>query len=123
MLNDNLTAIIVAVISGGIPGLFALRQATRANRSVKLAGSDVTVANWNKLIRNLYDEIARLTDQNERDRKRAEAREAELEAEIEATRAKAAAEKAELLAEIKQLRAKLAELEDRVSQTLIDNEP
>lgn len=118
MIDDNVTNLLVAVISGLIPGLFALRQASRANRSVKLAGSDVTIANWNKLIANLYSEIDRLTQLNERERSRASAREHELVFELEAVRITAAKEKAAMLEEIRILRDKLAELEDRVSKTL-----
>jgi DNA repair exonuclease SbcCD ATPase subunit len=121
MLDENLTAIIVAILSGAIPGFFALRQSHRTKRSVELAGSEVTVANWNKLIKNLYGEIDRLTVQNERDRKRAIERENELQAELESTKLRSAQEKAELLAEIRLLREKLSELEGRVTKTLTDD--
>lgn len=116
--EDNFTAIIVAILSGAIPGFFALRQSHKTKKSVELAGSEITVNNWNKLIANLYGEIDRLTQSNERERKRFAEREHELMFELEAARITAAKEKAVLLDEIKALRQKLSELEDRVSRTL-----
>lgn len=116
-LGPNTTGIVIALI-GIIPGVIAYVSARKAKKSVELAGSDVTVKNWNQLIKNLYSEIDRLTQVNEADRKRAMKREAELEEEIGSTKARAAAEKAELLAQIKALRDQINTLEKRVSQTL-----
>ena len=117
---DQLTAILVAILSGAIPGFFALRQSNRTKKSVELAGSELTVANWNKLIKNLYGEIDRLTVLNDRERQRAKEREHELVFQMEAIKLEAQKEKALLLEEIRILREKLAELEDRVSKTLED---
>jgi len=122
MLNDNLTAIIVAILSGLIPGSLALAQSRRTKKSVELAGSNVTVQNWNKLIKNLYENIDFLQNENKREHDRAERREAELLAEIEATKQKAATEKQELLAEITLLKQQILQLEQRVTAILIDDD-
>lgn len=122
MLDDNLTAIIVAILSGAIPGTLALMQSRKTKKSVELAGSDVTVQNWNKLIKNLYENIDFLQSENKRERDRAQKREAELLAEIEATKARAAQEKQELLAEIQSLKQQILQLEDRVSAILVDDD-
>lgn len=117
-MEDNITAIIVAILSGAIPGFFALRQSHRTKKSVELAGSEVTVQNWNKLINNLYGEIERLNTQIEVERKRAVARESALLKEIEDTKRKAEAEKLQLLAEIKALKDNILQLERRVTAKL-----
>lgn len=76
-MEQYVTSILIALI-GIIPAVLAYRSAHRAKKSVELAGSDVTVQNWNKLIKNLYGEIERLTDQNDAERARAQKREREL---------------------------------------------
>lgn len=121
MSNESIVAILIALI-GIIPGILAYRSARKTKKSVQLAGSDTTVANWNKLIKNLYEEIDRLQALNDLERKRAKAREAELQAEIEATKAKAAAEKKELLGEIAELKRQILQLEKRVTAKLKDDE-
>lgn len=70
-LNNNGTAILVAVI-GIAPGLYALYNSRKTKKSMELMGSEVTVQNWNKLIKNLYAEIDRLNGElrRERDEKR-----------------------------------------------------
>lgn len=121
MNNEGLVAVVIAVI-GIVPGILAYRSAQKTKKSVQLAGSDTTVANWNKLITNLYEEIDRLQKLNDYERKRAKAREAELEAEIEATKIKAAAEKKELLGEVAELKRQIEQLERRVTAKLKDDE-
>lgn len=121
MSNESIVAILIALI-GIVPGILAFRSAQKTKKSVQLAGSDTTVANWNKLIKNLYEEIERLQNLNDLERTRAKNREAELQAEIEATKAKAAREKKELLAEIAELKRQILQLEKRVTAKLRDDE-
>lgn len=124
MIELEWTHILVALI-GIIPATLALVKAHRTSNSVKLAGSEITVKNWNTLIKNLYGEIDRLTQLNDTERQRAELRESELLREVDRVkddakeaRKVATAEKRELLRQIEALKNELSILEQRISETI-----
>lgn len=131
MITLDPTNIIIASI-GIIPGVLAYLSSRKTRRSVQLAGSDVTINTWNKLIENLYEEIERLTQQNAAERRRAEAKEARLNDDLTATRLelemtrqeaeafmkKAQEEKLKLLHRIEELGEELEKLKRQINATI-----
>lgn len=112
---NNWTGIFIAII-GIIPGVLGWLSARRTRRSMKLAGSDLTVSNWNKLIKNLYEHIDGLNLQLDRERKRSREREAELETEIDRLNTLHEAEKQSLLAEIARLKGEIIRLASEIER-------
>lgn len=111
------TLILVAVIGAG-PALLAYWKAQKTSKSIELAGSEITVKNWNTLIKNLYTEIERQDQQLITERARAQKREKELLDKISNLEQSHEREKRELLKQIEDLKVQLSILEKKITATL-----
>lgn len=108
-INDFVIAFIAI-----IPGVLAYRASQKTKKSVELAGSEITVKNFTELIKNLYNEIARLQTLLDGERTRAIERETALSQELAEERA----EKIKLLRRIEELSTELDRLRRQVADSL-----
>lgn len=118
MIDPATATIITATIGAFGTGIAAYINSRRTRRKIQLLGTEATVNNWNKLIKNLYGEIDRLNGELERERRRAETIENRLKGELRAAKLEAENEKRLLLTRIDELSVELDGLRQQIHATL-----
>lgn len=109
--NIDPNAILIAVIAI-VPGLLAYTNSRKTRKSVQLAGSDVTVNNFNKLIQSLYAHISFLESNEKRFREKIKV----METDEELYRTQVEIEKKAFVAQIDSLTIELQSLQQQINE-------